>query len=681
MLSAVRKVITGFRADGALWPPPGHWRLNLALALAYYLAGKLGLSYAALHSSASAVWPPTGIALGAMLIAGYGVWPAVFVGAFLVNVTNAGSVFTSLGIATGNTLEALVGAYLVHRFAAGPACFDRTRDIFKFALLAALLATTLSATTGVASLSLGRYADWSRFGPIWLTWWLGDACGALIVTPLLVLWFRKPRIGLEQRRNAEALWLLSVLVAVGLVVFVAPGLRSYPLAYLCLPPLAWAAFRFGQREVATAVGVLTVIATGATDHGWGPFVMPVRNESLLVLQSFMATMALMTLPIAALVAENRRAVAQAEAASRAKDEFLAMLGHELRNPLQAIATSVILLRKARGDADTSERSLAIIDRQTAHLTRLVNDLLDVTRAITGKVRLECRAVDLEHTLKHCVEQLADSGHLGHHTLKLRTTSVWVHGDPVRLEQVFMNLLTNALRYTPPGGTIELSLLREGDGAIVAIQDNGMGIEADLLPCVFDPFVQGDRSLDRRQGGLGVGLTLVRRLVQLHGGQVHAHSNGPGTGSRFTVRLPSVAAPASHVSCADAQVAGKRWRVLIVEDNADARESLSSLLALEGHEVLEAADGEAGLELALELRPDAAFIDIGLPVMDGYELARRLRARGASLWLVALTGYGQPTDRQRSLEAGFDDHLVKPLGADDLARALRGNARQARDATS
>ena len=655
MLSLARRLLIGSKASGALPAALPHWGLTLALALVYFLAGKLGLSYAALHSSASAVWPPTGIALGVMLLAGPRVWPGVFAGACLVNVTTTGAVFSSLGIATGNTLEALAGVWLVQRFAGGAACFERARDIFKFALFAALLATTLSATMGVASLSLGGHAGWTDLGPIWLTWWLGDACGALIVTPLLVLWWRSPRVALARERLAEALWWLAVVVATGLLVFAVAGLRNYPLAYLCLPPLAWAAFRFGPREVASAVGVLTVIATGATDLGMGPFVMPARNESLLILQSFMATMALTTLPIAALVAEHQRVLAEqqrherfqrsaraeAEAANRAKDEFLAMLGHELRNPLQAIANAVTLLRQARGHDDMGGRSLAIIDRQTAHLTRLVNDLLDVTRVVTGKIQLERRTAELEGILRHC------------------------------LEQVFMNLLTNALRYTPPGGTIRVLLQREGDEAVVAVEDDGMGIAADLLPRVFDPFVQGERSLERGQGGLGIGLTLVRRLTQLHGGQVQAHSGGPGTGSRFVVRLPAVAAPEAAAARLPAPAAGQRRRVLVVEDNADARESLCALLALDGHEVLEAADGEAGMELALRMQPDVALVDIGLPRMDGFEFARRLRSQGASLRLVALTGYGQPADRQRSQLAGFDDHLVKPISDEQLQRAVSG----------
>jgi CheY-like chemotaxis protein len=378
---------------------------------------------------------------------------------------------------------------------------------------------------------------------------------------------------------------------------------------------------------------------------------------------------------------EHRARTEAEAANRAKDEFLAMLSHELRNPLQAITNSVVLLRQPARTDETGRRSLGTIERQTRHLTRLVNDLLDVTRVITGKIQLECRSVDLNNAISQCIEQLSNGGRLQDHTFELQTEPAWVHGDPVRLEQVILNLMINALRYTPSGGTIRLFLEHLDDEAIVRVEDNGVGIQPELLPRVFDAFVQGERSLERSQGGLGIGLTLVKRLVELHGGRVQAHSDGPGRGSLFVVRLPSIPAPGLDASAprSRAPATDRRVRVLIVEDNADARESLCALLELDGHEVHQAADGEVGIELALRLHPDVVLVDIGLPRMDGYELARHLRARGAHSWLVAITGYGRPEDRQRSLEAGFDDHVVKPIDPDGLRRAVLG--RESGDAPS
>jgi signal transduction histidine kinase/ActR/RegA family two-component response regulator len=666
--------------------------LQVALVITYFLAGKLGLSFAAVNDSASAIWPPTGIALGALLLFGHRVWPAIFIGAFLVNVTTSGSVVTSLGIAGGNTLEGLLGARLVERYAGGTRCFDRARDVFKFAALAGLLSTIVSATIGVCTLSLAGYAPWSQFGSIWITWWLGDAVGALIVGPLVVLSYTKPAIAAGQR--SEALVMAVLIAAVGALIFAAPVLRDYPLAFLCLPPLAWVAFRFGPREVAAALTLLTIVATFATEQGLGAFVMPTRNESLLLLQAFMGTIALTVLPMAALVREHKSAVAEreqaeavernaraeAETANRAKDEFIAMLSHELRNPLQAIASSVYLLRQPQRGADFTERAVDIIARQTDHLTRLVNDLLDVARAITGKIMVIRQPVRLDDLIKHCVELLANAGRLQKHSIDVRTEPLWIHADPARIDQVIGNLLTNAIKYTPAGGSIRLTARHEGGHAVVRVADSGIGIAPELLPRVFDLFIQGQRGLDRAEGGLGIGLTLVRRLVQLHGGEVSAHSAGLERGSEFVVRLPACAPPAAAAARDSAAAAAALLprRVLIVEDNADARRALRQQLEVGGHQVYEAEDGPIGIDAALQLRPDVVLVDIGLPHSNGYEVARTLRINerpdAPRMRLVAVTGYGRIDDMRRSREAGFDDHLVKPIGPEDLQRALYGSAR-------
>src|SRR5438034_8882320 len=282
----------------------------LGLAALYFLAGKLGLLLAFVHASATAVWPPTGIALAAFLLLGYRVWPGIFLGAFLVNLTTAGSVATTLGIATGNTLEGLAGAYLVNRFAHGAHAFDRPQDIFNFAVLAGLASTTVSPFFGVTSLALGGYADWAEYGRIWLTWWLGDAGGALIVAPVLLLWGQDPRAHWTLAQVKEVGLLLVTLLLVGLAVFggVLPiTIETYPLGFLCIPVLVWTAFRFGPRETATAMLLLSGIAIWGTLSGFGPFARKTQNESLLLLQSFMGVIAVMTLALAAGVSERRRA--------------------------------------------------------------------------------------------------------------------------------------------------------------------------------------------------------------------------------------------------------------------------------------------------------------------------------------------------------------------------------------
>jgi diguanylate cyclase (GGDEF)-like protein len=285
-----------------------------ALAAVYFVAGKLGLTLAFVHPNATAVWPPAGIALAALLTLGSGVWPGILVGAFLVNLTTAGSVATSIGIATGNTLEALLGAYLVNRFADGRHAFDRTQDTFKFAILAGMVSTTVAASFGVTSLSLGGFAPWANYGPIWATWWLGDAAGIVTVAPLLILWKTASHPGWNRAQVLEAIVVLTCLVVSGLIVFdgfLLPGTSNYPLEYVCIPFLIWPAYRFGQREAAAATFVLAVTAVWGTLHRLGPFVRQTENESLLLLQAFMAVVAVTTLSLAAEFAERERAIEQA----------------------------------------------------------------------------------------------------------------------------------------------------------------------------------------------------------------------------------------------------------------------------------------------------------------------------------------------------------------------------------
>jgi len=280
----------------------------------YFLTGKLGLELASVHPSATAVWPPTGITLAAFLLFGYEVWPGALLGAFLVNITTAGSVPVCLGIAIGNTLEGLVGAYLVNRHAAGRNFVNRTQDIFKFAILAGVVSTMLSATIGVASLSIGGYAAWTGSAPIWFTWWLGDAAGNLVIAPFLLLWVAHPRLHWRWKQSFEAVVLLVCLVLVGLVVFdgfLIAGNRNYPLEYLCIPFLMWAAFRFGPREVASATLVLAASAVWGTLNHLGPFALGTRSESFFLLQTFVSVVAVMSLSLAAVFAERQRAEAQA----------------------------------------------------------------------------------------------------------------------------------------------------------------------------------------------------------------------------------------------------------------------------------------------------------------------------------------------------------------------------------
>ncbi|HEX9103862.1 MAG TPA: PAS domain-containing protein, partial [Polyangia bacterium] len=376
----------------------------------------------------------------------------------------------------------------------------------------------------------------------------------------------------------------------------------------------------------------------------------------------------------------RRALEQAreaaEEANRAKDEFLALLGHELRNPLAPILTALEVI-KMRG-TDPSEREHLVIERQVQHVTRLVEDLLDVSRVTRGKVTLAQRPTELLPVVYKAIEIATPILEKNRQVFicDVPASGLPVDVDPVRIAQVLSNLLTNAAKYSPPGSRVTLRAHREGDEVVVAVEDTGDGIEPELLPRIFEPFVQARQSLARSHGGLGLGLTVVRNLVKLHGGRVAAESRGAGRGSTFTVRLPLARrVPTSEaVTAPEPAPPPRHARVLVVDDNEDAGQLLVDLLELLGYEARTAVDGPSALVAARDFQPNVALLDIGLPVMNGYELAARLRAEGRSIPLVALTGYGQESDRQRSSEAGFAAHLVKPIDVDRLAAILAELAR-------
>jgi signal transduction histidine kinase len=375
--------------------------------------------------------------------------------------------------------------------------------------------------------------------------------------------------------------------------------------------------------------------------------------------------------------EARDRVVNAEADSRAKDEFLAMLGHELRNPLAAIsAASYLLDTTAPVGGDAAAPARRVIARQLRHLTRLVDDLLDVSRVTTGKIELALQPLDVAAAIGNCVAALRAAGRADGHTVDVALTPAWVAADEVRFDQIITNLLVNAVKYTPRGGRITVSAGPEDADVVIRVRDSGIGIAPELLPRVFDLFVQGGRAIERTEGGLGIGLTLVRRLVELHGGVVDASSEGPDRGSTFTVRLPAITPPSKPRASGVQNACLPPRRVLVVEDHDDTREMVAFMVKEAGHEVHVAADGASGLAAAMRERPDVAIIDVGLPRMNGYEVASGIRAApwGTDMVLVALSGYGMPDDRRRALEAGFDRYLVKPIAdVDELASVLAPRA--------
>jgi len=373
--------------------------------------------------------------------------------------------------------------------------------------------------------------------------------------------------------------------------------------------------------------------------------------------------------------ELRRRAGELVEAHRRKDEFLAMLAHELRNPLAPIRNAALLLAAGNLDGNLARETGGILERQVGHLSRLVDDLLDVSRIVRGKVELRREPVEIATVVKRAVEASRPLIVSQEHELSVSEPQepVWVDGDPVRLAQVVSNLLNNAAKYMPPGGDIRLTVEHATGGVVIHVADEGIGISAELLPHVFDLFLQGDAGIERSQGGLGVGLTLVKNLVEMHDGSVSARSDGPGLGSEFSVRLPALPSQSRRAATPFVPSAVRRMRVLIVEDNVGAATLMGKLVErFWGHEVRVAYDGPTALAAVDEFRPEAVFCDIGLPGMSGYEVAKQMRRRPAArgALLVALTGYGAPEDRRQSAAAGFDEHLVKPAGVEALEALFR-----------
>jgi NO-binding membrane sensor protein with MHYT domain/CheY-like chemotaxis protein len=422
------------------------------------------------------------------------------------------------------------------------------------------------------------------------------------------------------------------------------------------------------------------VSMGVAEVGRGWLAGAVAVITLFVLAGTLLLL-LVDAQAAARAATMQASLVEAKESSRAKDEFLAMLGHELRNPLASISSAIYLLNKSDPAAADAAFARAVIARQSQHLNSMVEDLLDVGRAITGKMSLHLHALNLEQAVQSALRSLAASGKTAGREMHYAGVEAWVNGDRTRIEQVVTNLVANAVNHTAFNGRIEVRVGREGGAALVAVSDDGAGLDAETAPRVFELFFQGRQEISRSRGGLGIGLTLVQRIVEAHGGDVSAASDGPGRGALFTARFPAVEAPARALA---ARSAGSRAAVprsvVLVEDGDDARATLQRVLEHAGHRVLVASDGFEGLQKIMEAKPDVALIDIGLPRIDGYELARRLRASGVRTYLVAVTGYGLAADQERAHQAGFDVHLTKPaslaLLLSTVASAPAGGRRSA-----
>src|SRR5437763_520018 len=650
------------------------------LTLVYFIAGKFGLMLASLHASASPVWPPTGIALAALLVLGYRAWPAIFVGAFLVNASTAGNVATSLAVASGNTLEAMCGAWLVNRFAGGTTAFGRPQGVFKFAL-AAVVSTIISPAFGVTSLALAGFADWANYGAIWLTWWLGDATSDLLIAPLIILWSIASKRRWNRREAVEVGILLLLLFVLSEAVFggwLTISAKNYPIAFSCGAIVIWTAFRFTQRETATGIFILSAIAIWGTLHGFGPFILQTENQSLLMLQSWTAALTITAMAIAAAIAERNRAQAAieqqkdaVEAANRTKDNFLAMLSHELRTPLTPVMAALDTLEADGLRSNESKNSLAMIRRNVELESQLIDDLLDLTRIAKDKLQLRFGPLDAHEVINSVVEICrpeAQARNLKLH-LNLRGGAHHVLGDAAKFQQIVWNLLKNAIKFTADSGEITISSSNpEPQLLAIAVHDTGIGIEPEIMNRIFDPFEQGERAFQRRYGGLGLGLAISKSLAQAHGGTLIARSEGHDRGSTFILTMKTVPPPPRIVRLTSPVPESRPLRILLVDDHLDTCTALERLLVRRGHLVAAAHNVRSAMEAAAGNSFDLLISDIALPDGTGTELMTYLHAI-ARIPGIAISGFGMNGDIEKSIEAGFAEHLVKPVKMENLEAAI------------
>jgi signal transduction histidine kinase len=652
-----------------------------ALALIYFIAGKLSLQLAFLNANASPVWPPAGIALAALLVLGYRASPGVFVGAFFANLLTAGNIFTSLGIASGNTLEALCGAWLVNRFAGGDRVFDRPQDVFKFAL-AALISTTVSSTCGVSSLAAGGFAQWSSYWPIWLTWWLGDTSGVLVIAPLLLLWsVPATQRKWNQKQALEVSVLLLLLVALAETVFggwFPISARNYPISFICGPIVIWTAFRFTPRETATGIFILSAIAIWGTLHGFGPFILQSENQSLVMLQSWTAALAITAMAIAAAIAERNRGQAAieqqkdaVEAANRTKDNFLAMLSHELRTPLTPVMAALDTLEADGSRSSESKNSLAMIRRNVELESQLIDDLLDLTRIAKDKLQLRFGPLDAHEIINNVAEICRPEAQVRNLKLQLnlRSGAHHVSADAAKYQQIVWNLLKNAIKFTADNGEITISSSNpEPQLLAIAVHDTGIGIEPEIMNRIFDPFEQGERAFQRRYGGLGLGLAISKSLAQAHGGTLIARSEGRDRGSTFILTMKTVSPPPRIVKLTTPVAESRPLRILLVDDHQDTCVALERLLVRRGHLVAAAHNVRSAMEAAARNSFDLLISDVALPDGTGTELMTYLRAI-SGIPGIAISGFGMNGDIEKSIGAGFAEHLVKPVKMENLEAAI------------
>jgi len=528
----------------------GYVAAVLGLAASYVVAARLGLMIDAVAGFATLVWPATGIALAALLIFGYRVWPGVFIGAFVANMLTGAPPLVALGIAAGNTLEAVVGAYLLRRIVGFRPSLDGLQDVLGLIVLAAGLSTMISSTIGVSSLYLGGIVPLTRAGEAWRAWWLGDLIGDLVVAPVLLVWATSPKARLTPQRLLEITALVVSVLVVDLFIFggsAASDTAAFGQAYLVFPLLIWASLRFGQLGAVSTTFLTSLVAVWGTASGHGPFALPVLHDSLFALQTFMGVAAATFLVLGASIAERGRSEKRLRLAhetvteaNRAKSEFLAVMSHELRTPLNAISGYVELmsLETDAPGTETQRTYLSRIRSNQQHLLLLIEDVLSFAKVEAGQLTLSMQTVlmcDMLESLETVIEPELRRKELTF-TRDACDPALSVRADLGKLRQILLNLLANAMKFTGAGGGVSVGAAREGNRIRIWVRDTGIGIPPDQLERVFEPFFQVDRGMTRTYPGIGLGLSIARDFARAMGGELRLESE-TGKGSTASLELP------------------------------------------------------------------------------------------------------------------------------------------------
>ncbi|MBL8158527.1 response regulator [bacterium] len=658
----------------------------------------LGTELSFTFYSSPAIFPfHSGIALASLVIAGIRFWPAIFFATLLSYSIHGTPMVLLLAYVLGNSIQAVTGASLL-KYVGFKASLRRMRDIFWLTAVA-LAMSTIVPSIGTIAYEVNQFLGGNPMPISVGSWWIGHVMSLLILAPFLIRWIAHPIFERTWREVVEIVTAMTLLFGVYAFLFFTPieQINGIPLVYAIFPPLFWIALRLGSRFMTLALfgtSVLALIGTGL-GYATGPTNVP-TGELLFLTQIFLIVIAVIFLTVTAVEEERRTATARLqghidqlqEALTKirseddAKTQFVATLAHELRNPLAPLLSTIELLTLRGPDAKDFPSMLNTMRDRVRTMARLLDDLLDISRITHQKLKLQKTTLDIVQVVRSSVESM--SGYMQKRNLAFNVTlphseTLLLEADPIRLEQIIVNLLHNAAKYTEVGGEINLSVAREKDKALICVRDSGIGIPRHMLQKVFEPFLQVNAK-NGGSGGLGIGLSLTKRLVELHDGTIEARSEGEGKGSEFLVRLPlltvSPIQPAMPKEANPMRIerSASGTRVLLVDDNHAASETLGKLLEFKGYSVRFTHDGESTLRAADEFDPHIIMLDIGLPDMSGYDVARTLRGRGNTAAMIAVTGYGQAEDKSRSKEAGFDHHLTKPVGINDLEKILAPLAR-------